>query len=278
MADAPSANALDFWSDTIKAYEPLHLPYPELTVKRLQKPPFRFIYDIVTAINMRFSAYDHVIPDEFNDSSNIDTKEKKIEYLRILIDYVSKLLNITLSVNPKKVISGHEPEKTNLFLQCLANACRLAQQDRVKANTRQSNSVVPTEPESNPLHVSSPMKVAAFEGRELLPRRKKSSQSALQLQESCNQAIANSKAFTIKLSALSINVQGKEQQSIKEMGNSIVNMWKELQNPKTDVAASPLAKDALAVAIKRQMDKLKQLQELIKESDVIIDNLESFLV
>ncbi|VVC91539.1 unnamed protein product [Leptidea sinapis] len=57
---------------------------PPLTDKLLKKPPFRFLHDITTSVRT--------------------TTGKK------------------LSVKPSKIVAGQEPEKTNLLLQCLADA------------------------------------------------------------------------------------------------------------------------------------------------------------
>ncbi|CCW70631.1 unnamed protein product [Phytomonas sp. Hart1] len=289
MSDVSHAQEVDFWSETIKSFQPLGLTYPEITVKRLQKPPFRFIFDIVSAINARYAAYLHVLPAALTDSANVDSKEKKIEYLRILIDYVGRLLNRTISVNPKKIVTGSEPEKTNIFLQCLAKACGLAQEDRAQTKAKEvcahsegkNNAGPSTGKEVAKTFLgdsfSCSLQEAALQGHELLPRRRKNSLTERQRQESCTQVLANSKAFSLKLSALSINLKPNEPQDIKEVGKAIVRMWREQQNPNMELTSSPLAQDALEIAIRRQIERLKQIQELIKENDVILDSLETFL-
>ena len=56
------------------------------------------------------------------DSKGIKDKESKIKYLTTLIDCVGNSLGRPIDVNPKKIVAGHEPEKTNALLQALYEA------------------------------------------------------------------------------------------------------------------------------------------------------------
>ena len=47
-------------------------------------------------------------------------KEGKIKYLEKVIDCVSFALGENLTAKPSKIVSGQEPQKTNEFLQALA--------------------------------------------------------------------------------------------------------------------------------------------------------------
>lgn len=121
---------VDFWSPTIAAYAPLGLSSPELTPKLLQKPPFRFIHDLVRSINTKYDAYTHVFQPPLDNVATIETKEQKIQYLQLMISYVEELLQVKIDVNPKKIVSGSEPEKTNILLQYIAMAVGNAQKDK----------------------------------------------------------------------------------------------------------------------------------------------------
>jgi len=56
------------------------------------------------------------------DSKGIKDKESKIKYLTTLIDCVGNSLGRPIDVNPKKIVAGHEPDKTNGLLQALYEA------------------------------------------------------------------------------------------------------------------------------------------------------------
>ena len=97
---------------------------PTLKPALLQKPPFRFLHDIVTALIASPAHYpaDYFTSDESN-SGLIDSSEKKVAFLQRVIDVVEATGPFDLSsVNPKKIVAGLEPERTNLLLQCLAKA------------------------------------------------------------------------------------------------------------------------------------------------------------
>ena len=51
---------------------------------------------------------------------HISDKEGKIKYLEKVIDCVSFAIGEPLGAKPSKIVSGQEPQKTNEFLQALA--------------------------------------------------------------------------------------------------------------------------------------------------------------
>ena len=97
---------------------------PTLKPALLQKPPFRFLHDVVTSLIASPSHYpaEYFTADEAN-SATFDSSDKKVAFLRRLIDVVEATVACDLSaVNPKKIVAGLEPELTNLLLQNLARA------------------------------------------------------------------------------------------------------------------------------------------------------------
>lgn len=269
---------VDFWSATIQAFAPLQLPIPELTEKLLKRPPFRFIFDIVTAINARFHAYTHIFPPQFVDYAAIDSKEKKIEYLTILHKYVSKLLSTTLEVSPKKIVSGHEPAKTNVFLQSIANGVALATK-KAEKRRKSSTAVVPPPPPPPPVEVASqpppppppPLTGGVLTPPENLPRRVHTN-----ARETKN-AIKEAKDFNKMIKDFSINIDTETPRSIQEEGQSIVKMWQELQNPTTETKPATMPLEALETAIARQIGAVKQITSLIEQNDRIIDKIDNLL-
>jgi hypothetical protein len=273
---------LDFWSATIAAYAPLQLPAPEMTQKLLKRPPFRFIHDIVAAIDGRFAAYNHVIPAGLQDSANVDTKEKKVEYLTILIEYVNKLMNVKLDVNPKKIVSGHEPEKTNVFLQHLAAAVGYAQQDRAqKEATKQTSAEQPPtkEGEGKKVALTATTMTSSMElpSRDSLPRRKSDATGVASRRQSQASALEKANRFNRRLDGFSLNLSSKAPCDIKEDGRSIVKMWNEVSNPQAETKPSQMPAEALETAINRQLETIKMMDALLKESDEVIDELEALV-
>nr|XP_021152608.1 TRAF3-interacting protein 1 isoform X2 [Columba livia] len=56
-------------------------------------------------------------------SENVKDKDAKISFLRKAIDAVVMVTGEPLSVKPERVVAGHEPEKTNEFLQAIGKCC-----------------------------------------------------------------------------------------------------------------------------------------------------------
>ncbi|XP_052265069.1 TRAF3-interacting protein 1-like isoform X2 [Dreissena polymorpha] len=95
---------------------------PPLTEKLLSKPPFRFLHDVMTSVIKTTGVMKGLYTDSEMNSENVKDKDSKIAFLQKAVDYVSNASGKTLSVKPAKVVAGHEPEKTNEFLQALAAA------------------------------------------------------------------------------------------------------------------------------------------------------------
>ncbi|XP_061858409.1 TRAF3-interacting protein 1 isoform X2 [Colius striatus] len=56
-------------------------------------------------------------------SENVKDKDAKITFLQKAIDAVVMVTGEPLSVKPARVVAGHEPEKTNEFLQAIGKCC-----------------------------------------------------------------------------------------------------------------------------------------------------------
>ncbi|KAL3982773.1 Microtubule-binding protein MIP-T3 family protein [Acanthocheilonema viteae] len=92
---------------------------PPLTDQLLQRPPFRFLHDIVKMTMQNTGFLMDNFTNEEMDASNITDKTAKANFLKTLI----KALNSDGSlkdVKAAKIIAGKEPEMTNLMLQKLA--------------------------------------------------------------------------------------------------------------------------------------------------------------
>ncbi|GFH51752.1 esterase-like activity of phytase family protein [Chaetoceros tenuissimus] len=91
---------------------------PRCSTKLLEKPPLRFIHDVVIAIA---SAEDmdltKVLSESELNSSNVKEKEAKIAFLIKLIDHVEKRFSLQLDMNPSRIVAGKDAEKTRKLLQ-----------------------------------------------------------------------------------------------------------------------------------------------------------------
>ena len=56
------------------------------------------------------------------DAKSITEKEAKINFLVKLIQLTELVVGDELDVKPTKIVAGHEPEKTNAFLQAMFRA------------------------------------------------------------------------------------------------------------------------------------------------------------
>lgn len=95
---------------------------PPLTEKLLSKPPFRFLHDITTSVIKTTGFMNGLYKEEELNSENVKDKDSKIAFLQKAIDFTAMVTGKSMSVKPAKIVAGHEPEKTNEFLQCLAAA------------------------------------------------------------------------------------------------------------------------------------------------------------
>lgn len=97
---------------------------PKLTDKLLQKPPFRFLYDIIMQVIETTEFGKGLYFGEELDSANISDKDKKILYLEKMIRLVGQSLGTIVEAKPAKIVAGQDPQSTNNFLQLLSLAAR----------------------------------------------------------------------------------------------------------------------------------------------------------
>ena len=99
---------------------------PKLTDKLLARPPFRFLFDVIAAVDAATDlGLEQVLTADEYDSSNVTNKASKLLFLDKIVKHVEGKLDTTIDINPKKVVAGLEPEKTCAFLQLLAAAATL---------------------------------------------------------------------------------------------------------------------------------------------------------
>ncbi|XP_071154460.1 TRAF3-interacting protein 1-like isoform X3 [Mytilus edulis] len=95
---------------------------PPLTDKLLGKPPFRFLHDIMTSVIKTTGFMKGLFTEAEMNSENVKDRDSKVAFLQKAVDMVAITTKKSMSVKPAKIVAGHEPEKTNEFLQLLATA------------------------------------------------------------------------------------------------------------------------------------------------------------
>ncbi|NWT02841.1 MIPT3 protein, partial [Mionectes macconnelli] len=96
---------------------------PPLTDALLNKPPFRYLHDLIAEV-IRVTGFLKGLYTDFElKSDNVKDKDSKINFLQKAIDVVVLVTGEPLAVKPVRVVAGHEPEKTNEFLQAIGKCC-----------------------------------------------------------------------------------------------------------------------------------------------------------
>ncbi|KAI6065385.1 TRAF3-interacting protein 1 isoform X3 [Aix galericulata] len=96
---------------------------PPLTDRLLSRPPFRYLHDVIAEV-IRVTGFMKGLYTEFElKSDNVKDKDAKISFLQKAIDAVVMVTGEPLAVKPARVVAGHEPEKTNEFLQAIGKCC-----------------------------------------------------------------------------------------------------------------------------------------------------------
>jgi len=93
---------------------------PKLAEKLLNKPPFRFLYDIIMEVRRVTNFAAGLYTPAEDDVAQIADKSAKIQYLEKIIRLVGVQLNTIVEARPAKIVAGLDAQLTNVFLQLLA--------------------------------------------------------------------------------------------------------------------------------------------------------------
>lgn len=107
---------------------------PPLTEKLLNKPPFRYLHDIITEVIRITGFMKGLYTDAEMKSDNVKDKDAKISFLQRAIDVVMMVSGEPLAAKPARIVAGHEPERTNELLQLIGKCClnKLSSDEAVK--------------------------------------------------------------------------------------------------------------------------------------------------
>ena len=87
-----------------------------MTQKLLEKPPFRYLHDIIAATMEATGFGGGLYSEEEMDAKSITERDDKINFLAKMIALVELVVGEKIDVKPAKVVAGLEPDKTNEFL------------------------------------------------------------------------------------------------------------------------------------------------------------------
>lgn len=115
----------DYWQSTIdilQSADPI-ISKPKLSEKLLTKPPFKFLHDVVSAVQQKTGFAPGLFQGDELDKEKLQDKDSKVLYLTKIINVVAMALGESVPAKPLKIVAGLEPENTNAFLQLLGKAC-----------------------------------------------------------------------------------------------------------------------------------------------------------
>jgi len=100
--------------------------HPKASDMLLDRPPFRFLYDLIMSISSATGFGHQIFTEQEMDSRNITNKEEKIAFFDKIIRHVQTATGQEIEIRSAKIVSGLECEKTRLFLQLLVLAALAA--------------------------------------------------------------------------------------------------------------------------------------------------------
>lgn len=116
---------MEYWETTQAALQAKEDPLvrkPKLTDALLQRPPFRFLHDVISAVQAKTGFAQGLFTPQEANAKTITDKDSKVQYLNKIIQAVEAATDQTVAARPIKIVAGLEPENTNIFLQLLAKA------------------------------------------------------------------------------------------------------------------------------------------------------------
>eukprot|EP00759_Apiculatamorpha_spiralis_P033667 PhF_6_TR34965/c1_g1_i2/m.50766/K19680/TRAF3IP1, IFT54; TRAF3-interacting protein 1 len=106
---------------------------PKLSDKLLQKPPVKFLHDIVTSFIQATGFPSALYTDEEKNPDHMKDKAAKLNFVNKLITVVQYATGKTSNCKAEKVVTGGEPELTNEVLQLLAQCAKVPKEKQAAA-------------------------------------------------------------------------------------------------------------------------------------------------
>eukprot|EP00162_Nutomonas_longa_P012561 comp21147_c0_seq1/m.44801 comp21147_c0_seq1/g.44801 ORF comp21147_c0_seq1/g.44801 comp21147_c0_seq1/m.44801 type:complete len:541 (+) comp21147_c0_seq1:27-1649(+) len=126
---------------------------PSLTEKLLARPPFKYLMDIILAVQ-KATGFAEGLYDQSEIEGAEKDRETKVAFLKKAIVCVQLTSGENVHVNPLKIVAGQEPDQTNIFLQQLAQAATMPSADAVarvlSGDTAPAPAAKPAPPKKEP--------------------------------------------------------------------------------------------------------------------------------
>ena len=114
-------NVTENWEDTKAIIEQI-IQKPRMQEKLLNKPPFRYLHDIIMAIRKETGFLEGLFDENEMVGKAIKDKNLKMSFLNKVIQAVGHFYGQPMEANARKIVAGMEANLTNKLLQALANA------------------------------------------------------------------------------------------------------------------------------------------------------------
>lgn len=111
----------EYWEPTAQMFSSL-FEKPKMTEKLLTKPPFKYLFDIITETRKATGFGDGLYSEQEQDAGFYEDKNRKMFFLEKTIFLASLMNGEEIEAKPNKIVAGVEPEKTNEFLQAMYKA------------------------------------------------------------------------------------------------------------------------------------------------------------
>jgi TRAF3-interacting protein 1 len=113
-------NVTENWEDTKAIIETI-IQKPRMQEKLLNKPPFRYLHDIVMAIRKETGFLEGLFDENEMVGKAIKDKNVKMGFLQKVITCVGHFYGQEMEAQPRKIVAGMDANLTNKLLQALAN-------------------------------------------------------------------------------------------------------------------------------------------------------------
>lgn len=89
---------------------------PKLAERLLERPPFRYLYDIFVAVAEQTGFGANLLQGEELNITKDTSKQTKVDVLTKFVDCVGHARGGPVDVSVLKIVTGKEPERTNALL------------------------------------------------------------------------------------------------------------------------------------------------------------------
>ena len=292
----------EYWERTRDLIEPL-ISDPQMTEKRLSKPPFRFICDIFKALQIATGMGQGLLPPDEQDAAAIP-RPARAKYLKRIIEFIEEVNKTKIEADPKHIAAGKNPEATNIFLQEMARAAKATESDWEQAmktmesrnpgkQTEESPPPPPPPPKSDSPPPPPPDEESDF-------TRKTRKPITVDTTDPSNQSSVKGKpkdwedtlTKTLELRKAAekhgADVDGCKTFSNRALGSEILSIQKEIMETSKLVINDPLSDynlpdapedvDKLVEEIEAQLTAVRVTTEMMQANELILDQLTKSII